>query len=53
MMKTITVKTSARMELKDITRDIEKVVKENKVKNGACTLYVPHLKPLDLLIQSR
>ncbi len=42
MMKQISVKTSSRVELIDITHLVEKVVSESKVKSGLCTIYVPH-----------
>jgi secondary thiamine-phosphate synthase enzyme len=42
MMKEISVKTSSRVELIDITHLIEKVVAESKIKSGVCTIYVPH-----------
>ncbi len=41
-MKQISVKTSSRVELIDITHLVEKVVSESKVKSGLCTIYVPH-----------
>jgi len=42
MMKEISVKTSSRVELIDITHLVEKVVAESKIKSGLCTVYVPH-----------
>jgi len=42
MIKEISVKTSSRVELIDITHLIQKVVTENKIKSGLCTVYVPH-----------
>lgn len=41
-MKTLTVKTSSREELIDITDEVEKAVRDSGVKNGVCYLYVPH-----------
>ena len=38
----IGVETSARTQLKDITREVVAVVKEAGVESGACQLYVPH-----------
>jgi len=38
----VSVETSARTQLKDITREVAAVVKEAGVENGACQLYVPH-----------
>ncbi|MCJ7577388.1 MAG: secondary thiamine-phosphate synthase enzyme YjbQ [candidate division Zixibacteria bacterium] len=42
MMKEISVKTSSRVELIDITHLVEKVVLESKIKSGLCIIYVPH-----------
>ena len=41
-MKEISVKTSSRVELIDITYLVEKVASESKIKSGLCTIYVPH-----------
>jgi secondary thiamine-phosphate synthase enzyme len=38
----LSVKTSARTELIDITSKIAKLVKESGVSEGRCVLYVPH-----------
>jgi len=42
MIKHISVKTSMRTEFVDITRDVQKIVKESGVKAGVCYVYVPH-----------
>jgi secondary thiamine-phosphate synthase enzyme len=42
MIKEISVKTSSRVELIDITHLVEKVVSESKIKSGLCIIYVPH-----------
>ncbi len=42
MTKEISVKTSSRVELIDITHLVEKVISESKIKSGLCTIYVPH-----------
>ena len=42
MMKQISVRTSSRVELIDITHLVEKVTSESKIKSGLCTIYVPH-----------
>ncbi|MCK4386349.1 MAG: secondary thiamine-phosphate synthase enzyme YjbQ, partial [candidate division Zixibacteria bacterium] len=42
MTKEISVKTSSRVELIDITHLVEKVTSESKIKSGLCTIYVPH-----------
>ncbi len=39
---TIAVETAARTQLKNITREVARVVKEAGVENGLCYLYVPH-----------
>jgi secondary thiamine-phosphate synthase enzyme len=39
---TISVKTSGRTELIDITSQISKLVKKSDVSEGLCMLYVPH-----------
>lgn len=41
-MKTLRIKTSRRMQLVDITREIEQAVREAKVQAGVCYVYVPH-----------
>lgn len=42
MQKEVTVSSSKRLDLVDISNEIEKVVKESKIKEGVCTVYVPH-----------
>ena len=42
MIKQLSVKTSSRVELVDITHLIQSSVKESKVKSGICSIYVPH-----------
>lgn len=39
---TINVRTSRRTELKNITAEIEKLVRASACKSGVCHLYVPH-----------
>ena len=41
-MEKITVSTSSRIELKDITSDVKKVIEGGSTEDGVCTLYVPH-----------
>lgn len=41
-MEEIRVRSSKHFEFIDITREIQNVVHENKVKEGICYLYVPH-----------
>lgn len=40
--QTIRVKTSRRTELKDVTAEIEAVVRDSGCSEGLCHLYVPH-----------
>jgi secondary thiamine-phosphate synthase enzyme len=42
MQKQFNVKTSSRVELADITSQVERVVAESKIKSGVCMVYVPH-----------
>lgn len=41
-MKTIPIKTSRRVQLVDITQDVQKAVKQAGVENGVCHVFVPH-----------
>jgi len=38
----VAVETSARTEIKDITRQVAQLVKQSGVESGVCHLYVPH-----------
>ncbi len=40
--RVIAVETAARMQIKDITHQVARVVKESGVESGVCQLYVPH-----------
>ncbi len=40
--RTITIKTSRHTELKNVTLEIESLVRESACSNGICYLYVPH-----------
>jgi secondary thiamine-phosphate synthase enzyme len=42
MMKTLSVSTHNQVEFIDITHLVEEVVRESKVKEGICVVYVPH-----------
>jgi secondary thiamine-phosphate synthase enzyme len=42
MQKQLNVRTSSRVELVDITSQVERVVSESQIKSGICTVYVPH-----------
>lgn len=41
-MEKITIKTSQRTELTDITDRVQDAVSKSKIKDGVCFLYVPH-----------
>lgn len=41
-MITLDIKTSSKVELKDITREVRAAIKRSKVKQGLCTVFVPH-----------
>lgn len=41
-IRTLTVRTSRRTELKNVTPEVEGVVRESACENGTCLLYVPH-----------
>lgn len=41
-MATITVKTTTRAEMINITHDIERLIHDNKIQNGFCHIFVPH-----------
>ncbi len=42
MFKTASVRTSERVELVDITGLVQQIVTKSGVKNGVCSVYVPH-----------
>ena len=41
-IRTLTIKTSRHAELKDVTSEIESVIRESRCLHGVCHLYVPH-----------
>jgi len=41
-MVTLRVKTQRRSQMLDVTREVEKAVRELNVERGVCHLYVPH-----------
>jgi secondary thiamine-phosphate synthase enzyme len=41
-MEKINIKTTKRIDLIDITEEIQNVVSKSKVKNGICFLFCPH-----------
>lgn len=36
------VKTNAKAEMQDITREVQGLVRENGIENGVCHIFVPH-----------
>lgn len=42
MKYSLEVKTSFHTQMLDITKDIEKIIKESKIKNGSCIVFIPH-----------
>jgi secondary thiamine-phosphate synthase enzyme len=41
-MKRISLKTGSRTEMLNITGDVQHYVQQSGIKNGLCTVYVPH-----------
>ncbi|MEA2036642.1 MAG: secondary thiamine-phosphate synthase enzyme YjbQ [Nanoarchaeota archaeon] len=41
-MQTITISTSKKHELIDITPEVKEIVSKSKIKEGICFIYVPH-----------
>ena len=41
-VETITLSTSRRFELVDITRKVEEIVRRSGVRNGMCLVFAPH-----------
>jgi len=41
-MEKINIKTSRRIELKDITEEIQDIVSKSKIKDGICFIFCPH-----------
>ncbi len=42
MLKEIPIKTSRRIELVNITGEVERAVKESRIAEGICVVYTPH-----------
>ncbi len=40
--KILTFKTNNKLEIIDITREVEEIVRESKIKNGSCLVFIPH-----------
>ncbi|MDQ1278033.1 MAG: hypothetical protein QG555_1075 [Thermodesulfobacteriota bacterium] len=41
-MKSFSIKTSARFEMIDITRQIHDIIREARIESGICHVFVPH-----------
>ncbi len=41
-MHTISVKTKKHIEMIDITRDVSAIVEDSGIRDGVCTVYIPH-----------
>jgi secondary thiamine-phosphate synthase enzyme len=41
-MHTLAIRTSRRTELRNVTDEVEKIIRASGCKNGVCHLYVPH-----------
>ena len=42
MLKEITIQTNAQTQILDITTQVQKVVKESRIAEGLCCVFVPH-----------
>jgi len=42
MLKKLDIRTKKRVELVDITKEVQKAVRESQVKSGICTIFVTH-----------
>ena len=42
MVRDINVRTSSRVELVDITSEVERVVRDSGLEDGVCYVFVPH-----------
>ncbi|HEC92210.1 MAG TPA: YjbQ family protein [Candidatus Atribacteria bacterium] len=42
MLKEITIQTNAQTQILDITAQVQKVVKESRITEGLCCVFVPH-----------
>lgn len=41
-MQSVQIKSQSKNELIDVTSQIQKIVSDSKIKNGACIVYCPH-----------
>ena len=42
MLKEVTIQTNAQTQILDITTQVQKVVKESRIAEGLCCVFVPH-----------
>lgn len=42
MIQTLRIRTTARIEFRDITRELQEAVRETNVQSGVCDVFVPH-----------
>lgn len=42
MVKTLSIRTSSRTQLLDITSQVRRIIEESGVQDGLCTVFVPH-----------
>ena len=42
MLDHLSVRTSAKIEFRDITSDIQKIVASRKISSGTCIVFIPH-----------
>jgi secondary thiamine-phosphate synthase enzyme len=51
-MEEITVKTSSKIEMIDITPHVQEIVRQSKVKHGICIVFVPHTTAAITIIEN-
>jgi secondary thiamine-phosphate synthase enzyme len=42
MLKELNIKTGARTEFKDISEEVQNIIRESGIEKGICSVYVPH-----------
>jgi len=52
MQSIITISTNKHQELVDITREVVQIVSQADIKDGTCTIYVPHATAAVILNES-
>ena len=52
ILEKITVDTKKRNELTDITSQVQEVIQKNKIKEGLCTVFVPHATAAIMLFEN-